>query len=298
VATALVGAAEEDLTAGAVFYKMSGSGNDFLVFDGRYNPPERFTSSAVQSMCDRRQGAGADGVIVLTPGGPENAHFTFNFWNSDGSLGPMCGNGALCATRLASLIELAPPEGEIRFATRAGLHRGLMKAGRPTIYLPDCDRPVQEPGIELEPGETSPAWLCRPSVPHLVVLCVDVDAVDIRRRGPLLRHHKLTGPGGANANWISPVGDGTWRMRTWERGVEGETLACGTGAVACALVLGEARLATAPVRIWTRSRRELDVDWRTEGGRVTSLTLSGEGRVVYRGVIGEPAGFDPATVAE
>lgn len=297
-----MGHPEEGLTAagaaGAVFYKMSGSGNDFLVFDGRYNPPSSFTPELVRAMCDRRQGPGADGVIVLTPGGPERAHFTFTFWNSDGSLGPMCGNGALCATRLASLIELAPAEGEIRFATDAGLHRGLMRDGRPTIFLPDCDPPVKAPDIPLEDGDSAPAWLCRPSVPHLVIVCRDVDAVDLKRRGPPLRHHPGTGAGGANANFVSPVGDGTWRMRTWERGVEGETLACGTGAVACALVLAEAGLAQPPVRIWTRSRRSLDVSWRLSGGRVTHLSLSGEGRVVYRGVVGEPLEWNPATVTE
>lgn len=286
------------MTAGAVFYKMSGSGNDFLVFDGRYNPLEHFTADAIRAMCDRRQGAGADGVIVLGEGGPDGADFTFNFWNSDGSLGPMCGNGALCATRLASLLELAPAEGEIRFATAAGIHRGLMKDGQPTIFLPDTSRPERAPQIELEAGDVAPAWLCRPSVPHLVIICKDVDVVDLKRRGPPLRYHPATGPGGANANWVSSVGDGTFRMRTWERGVEGETLACGTGAAACALTVAEAGMAKAPVRLWTRSRRSLDVNWKMKGGQVTELTLTGEGRVVYRGIVGEPLAHNPASVAE
>jgi len=283
------------MTAGAVFYKMSGSGNDFLLFDGRDNPPEAFRPEAIRAMCDRRQGAGADGVIVLTPGGPAGVHFTFHFWNRDGSAGPMCGNGALCATRLASLLELAPKEGEVRFATAAGLHRGQITGERPTIFLPDCEKPVEAPEIPLEPGDRGPAWLVRPSVPHLVVICEDVEAVDLPRRGPPLRNHKATGPEGANANWVSPVGDGTFRMRTWERGVEGETLACGTGAAACALVVAEKGLAKSPVRLWTRSRLPLDVDWKVSGRLVTSLTLTGEGRLVYRGIVGEILNDIPAT---
>ena len=284
------------MTAGAVFYKMSGSGNDFLVFDGRYNALDKFTGQAIRWLCDRRQGPGADGVIVLGAGGPDNAHFTFNFWNSDGSLGPMCGNGALCATRLASLLELAPAEGEIRFATAAGIHRGRMTDGRPTIFLPDCDRPVQAPQIELEAGDQPPAWMCWPSVPHLVIICDDVNAVDLGRRGPPLRNHPATGPGGANANWVSPAGDGSWRMRTWERGVEGETLACGTGAAACALVLAEKGVAKAPVRLWTRSQLPLDVAWKPSGTKVTELTLTGEGRLVFRGVVGEPLTTEPISL--
>lgn len=284
------------MTAGSVFYKMSGSGNDFLVFDGRYNPLENFRPEAIRSMCDRRQGAGADGIIVLTPGGQNDAHFTFHFWNSDGSAGPMCGNGALCATRLASLLELAPPEGEIRFVTPVGLHRGLMTNGRPTIFLPDCERPTQAPAIPLEAGDQSPAWLVRPSVPHLVIITGDVDAIDIGRRGPPLRSHPATGAGGANANWVSAVGDGTFKMRTWERGVEGETLACGTGAAACALVVAEKGLAKPPVRLWTRSRLPLDVAWKSDGRMVTDLTLTGEGRLVFRGVVGEPLNSIPVAL--
>ena len=271
---------------GLVFYKMSGSGNDFILFDGRYADVGEFTAAGIQALCDRRQGAGADGVIVLDPCAPEGSHFRFHFWNSDGSEGPMCGNGALCATRLATILELAPATGDVRFATRAGFHVGRVRGTRPEIELPDCAPPKALPAARTEPNERYP-FLVIPSVPHLVLVVDDVNAVELERRGPPLRHDPAIGPGGANVNWVSPAGDGTWKMRTYERGVEGETLACGTGAVACAIVLGELGQAKSPVRIWTRSGLPLDIRFERAGDRIVKLSLTGEGRLVYRGIIGE-----------
>ena len=129
------------MKTGSVFHKITGSGNDFLMFDGRYLRCEDFSAERIAAVCDRRLGVGADGVILLAPPASPDVHFMFHFWNSDGSVGPMCGNGALCATRLASLLELAPPEAEVRFATPAGIHRGWIVNGRPEIELPDCPPP-------------------------------------------------------------------------------------------------------------------------------------------------------------
>ena len=273
---------------GAVFYKMSGSGNDFLVFDGRYSHLEDFTPEHIQSLCDRRHGAGADGVIVLQPEGVDGAHFTFHFWNSDGSAGPMCGNGALCATRLSTLLELAPPTGDIRFATPAGIHVGQVKGATPEIRLPDC-KPAQPLRTASVAGNERQPHLVNPSVPHLVILVDDVAAVDLEGRGPGLRNDPAIGPGGANVNWVAPVGDGTFRMRTYERGVEGETLACGTGAVACAIVLEQLGMTKAPVTIWTRSGLPLQIGFQRTPTNITSITLAGEGRLVFRGIVGEQA---------
>ena len=273
---------------GTVFYKMTGSGNDFLVFDGRYARLQDFTPEAVRSACDRRMGAGADGVVLLDPEAPDGAHFTFHFWNSDGSEGPMCGNGALCATRLAMLIELAPANGTVRFATQAGIHEGIVADGRPAIRLPDCPHPKRLPDARTTNGERD-VHLMVPSVPHLVLLVEDVDAVDLERRGPPLRNDPAIGPGGANVNWVAGAPGGTFRMRTYERGVEGETLACGTGAVACAVVLAELGSAKSPVQIWTRSGLPLEVAWERTRKAITSITLAGEGRLVFRGIFGESA---------
>jgi diaminopimelate epimerase len=270
---------------GIVFYKMTGSGNDFIALDGRYVAVEQVIPTLVSGLCDRRRGAGADGVMLLDPRTGGDAHFTFHFWNSDGSPGPMCGNGALCAIRLATILGFAPTDAEIRFDTEAGVHSGwLMKEDHSEIALPDCALPLARPAVAVHPGERTP-MLGSPSVPHLVLEVDDVGAVDVASRGPSLRHDPALGPGGANVNWVAAVGDSSWRMRTYERGVEAETLACGTGAVASALSLGVLGKAASPVRIMTRGGLPLDVSWDSTGERAASIRLRGEGRMVFRGIL-------------
>lgn len=270
---------------GTVFHKLTGSGNDFVAFDGRQVTLEDLTPAVISALCDRRHGAGADGVMLLDPVSGGGVHFAFHFWNSDGSPGPMCGNGALCATRLATILQFAPGDGEVRFSTEAGVHRGrLAGPTRSQIELPDCNLPASEPRVAATPAEGVP-MVARPSVPHLVLQVEKLDEVDLAVRGPILRHDPALGPGGANVNWVAAGPDGSWRMRTYERGVEGETLACGTGAIACALSLSVLGKASSPVRLWTRSGRLLEVSWQVERGRATSIRLSGEGRVVYRGIL-------------
>jgi diaminopimelate epimerase len=270
---------------GTVFYKMSGSGNDFVMFDGRHTSAEELTPETIVALCDRRMGIGADGVGLLEPAEPDGVDFRFRFWNRDGSIGPMCGNGALCATRLAVILEFARPEAEIRFSTPAGLHRGRVVGSRSEVALPDCQAPRAAPDVRTVAGEGRPT-LVRPSVPHLVLTVDDVETVAVSARGPALRFDPATGDGGANVNWMSPKGDGSWKMRTFERGVEGETLACGTGAVACSLTLACLDLARSPARIWTRSGLPLDVSFEIGPSTASSIRLAGEGRLVYRGLTG------------
>jgi diaminopimelate epimerase len=268
---------------GTVFYKMTGSGNDFVMFDGRHVMAEELTPAAIAAVCDRRLGIGADGVGLLEPATADGAHFAFRFWNRDGSVGPMCGNGALCATRLAVLLEFARPDVEVRFSTPAGIHRGRVVGDKSEIFLPDCPLPQLAPQVRASPGEER-ATVVRPSVPHLVLTVADVDLVAVAERGPALRRDPALGDEGANVNWMSPKGDGTWKMRTFERGVEGETLACGTGAVACALTLASHGQASSPVRLWTSSGLPLEVSFANQGPNATSIRLRGEGRLVFRGI--------------
>ena len=274
------------MNSGTVFYKMTGSGNDFVMFDGRHLHAKELTAESIVAICDRRLGVGADGVILLEPTDQDGVHFAFRFWNLDGSPGPMCGNGALCATRLAGLLEFAKTGEEVRFSTPAGVHRGRVVDGSPEIFLPDCALPRAVPAVKTVAGEDDPMVSC-PSVPHLVLRVKDVDRVALEDRGPSLRRDQALGEGGANVNWVSPKGDGTWRMRTFERGVEGETLACGTGAVASALTLAAEKLAQPPVTLWTRSGLPLVVSWERSPSGATAIRLRGEGRVVYRGIVGD-----------
>jgi len=270
---------------GTVFYKMTGSGNDFVMLDGRHVQPEELTPETIAAICDRRLGIGADGVGLLVPATAEDAHFAFKFWNRDGSVGPMCGNGALCATRLAVILEFAKEDEEVRFSTLSGLHRGRVVGDRSEIYLPDCPAPQPTPQVRTGPGEDR-ATFVRPSVPHLVLSVADVEAVAVADRGPALRRDPALGQEGANVNWVSPKGDGSFKIRTFERGVEGETLACGTGAVAAALTLASHRQTESPAKLWTRSGLQLEVSFASDGPKATSIRLRGEGRLVYRGITG------------
>ena len=264
---------------GLGFYKMSGSGNDFVVFDGRQEGTAAAVEPlAVRALCDRRTGVGADGVVLLAPE-PEVA-FRMIYINADGSRAGMCGNAALCSTRLAVELGLAPGEG-MEFETDSGRVRARLVDGQPEIDL----APIREvdSGLDLprEPGERRMGFV-EAGVPHLVIEVDAVDGVDVQRRGRMLRHDKGFAAG-ANVDFVArDPGGSAWSMRTYERGVEDETLACGTGAVSCALMLRLWGLSGDETRIRTRSSRIMRVRLRREG--VSWLpALAGEGRVVYEG---------------
>jgi diaminopimelate epimerase len=266
---------------GLRFYKMSGSGNDFVVVDARKGAAEKLTAeSAIRALCARGTGIGADGLVLLEPS--PGVDFRMAYYNADGSRASMCGNAALCCTRLA--IELgAPTNRDLVFETDAGQMKGRVRDGQPEIDL-TAVREVQE-SIDIAPqsGEDRMGFAIA-GVPHLVVLCQDVERVDVETRGRVLRSHPKVMPQGANANFVSrDKAAAGWRMRTFERGVEGETLACGTGAVATAVLLSQWGLANGPVGLRTRSGRTLTVRFDTTGGNWMP-SLAGEGRIVFEGL--------------
>jgi diaminopimelate epimerase len=267
---------------GTAFFKMTGSGNDFVVLDGRASPAERWTGAMVVALCDRRNGVGADGLVVLTPAGGTSVRMTF--WNSDGSRAAMCGNAALCSARLSVSLGLVPP-GSLCLLTDAGTveARAEGRGDAAEIRMPDLELPAEVPGLGPGNGE---AWMVAGTVgvPHLVVRVGDIDAVDVLGRGRLLRFDPRLGQAGANVNFVAPGASGEpWLIRTYERGVEGETLACGTGTVAAALALTERGEAALPVRFRTRGGPELVVRARIDGRRALDAWLGGEGRLLFEG---------------
>ncbi len=264
------------------FFKMTGSGNDFVVLDGRGTTPGDWPPERIRAICDRRMGAGADGLVILAP---EGGAVRMNFYNCDGGRAAMCGNAALCSTALAAHLGLGDGKG-MTLATDAGAFRTRAGAGAWTaeLNLPPFAPPAAVPGIATEPGEADIA-LATVGVPHLVILVGDVDQVDLARRGHELRHHPALGDAGANANFISAPcrGDQAWRIRTFERGVEGETLACGTGTVAAAVYVARKGLGALPLRFRSRGGPLLEVSATVSRDQVTDVWLCGEGRLVYRG---------------
>lgn len=273
-----------------VFHKLTGSGNDFVMVDGRLTTPAEWPRERIAAICDRRDGIGADGLVFLTPEGPDTVRMTY--FNSDGSPAPMCGNAALCSTRLAVRLEMAQPSG-MTLVTDAGTFRTrcVGEGHMAELNLPDTDAP-KEVGIEVKAGER---WtrLARVGVPHLVTLVDEVGEVDIPARGRELRFHPNAGAGGANSNFFSRISSSTgtagrdaatWAIRTYERGIEAETLACGTGTVAAALAIAATGIDTLPLRFRSGSGRELAVNATVADGRATNVWLMGEGRYVARGV--------------
>jgi diaminopimelate epimerase len=267
------------------FWKMSGSGNDFVFVDARGDTKraERWSDPGfVRAVCAPHTGIGADGVSILQDSATQD--FTLLYLNRDGSVGELCGNASLCATRLAVDLGAGARDG-LSFDSGAGVVRGRIRDGLPEIDLqaPAGLRP--DAGIPLQADEHRIGFV-NSGVPHLVIRTEELEGVPLLSRGPQLRFHESL-PYGANVNWVARTGPTSWAMRTYERGVEAETLACGTGAVACAVVLGSWGEAGDQVALETRSGRTLQVSLRSAGDGRLVPSLAGEGRVVYEGILRE-----------
>ena len=270
------------LPSGRAFYKMSGSGNDFIMVNAMTEPAgELAEAPVIQALCARGTGVGADGIVFLEPSA--EAEFRMIYLNSDGSRAELCGNASLCSTRLASELGIASKT-EFRIETDAGILGARLRDGVPEVDLQLVSEVHPKLPFRREQGES---WIgfALVGVPHLGVRCQSVDRVDVVGRGRPLRFDPSLAKG-ANVNFLAPGASGGWLMRTYERGVEGETLACGTGAVASAILLVDSGEAESPVRLTTRSGRTLTVRLR-KSGRGWEPSLSGEARIVYEGRFGE-----------
>jgi diaminopimelate epimerase len=259
---------------------MSGSGNDFVMVDARtVAPGELADPKVISEVCARGTGVGADGIVFLLPS--LKADVRLLYLNSDGSEADLCGNATLCTTRLAARLGAADPAG-MAIETGAGIIRSRVLAnGDPEIDLREVTdvRPVAL-GIDVAAGERQIGFAMA-GIPHLVIEVPDVATIDVVQRGRPLRSHATLRPNGANVNFISRDGP-AWRMRTYERGVERETLACGTGAVASAILINTWFPGIGNTAVTTRSGRTLSVRLiRTPTGFQPSL--SGEARFVFEG---------------
>ena len=216
------------------FVKMHGAGNDFVVIDRRYAPVIEHVAEFVIAVCDRRRGVGADGVLFLDPG-DGNLDFRMRYYNRDGGEADLCGNGARCLAAFASAKGLGAA-GTVRFASPAGTHEARVRGDEVDLSIGDVARP--EAGRSFDtPGGVVEGALVTVGVPHVVIESPDVDALDLAAFAPALRSHRSLGAAGANVDVVTVTGPSSGRLRTFERGVEGETLACGTGAVATAAAL-------------------------------------------------------------
>jgi len=262
------------------FFKLTGSGNDFIFIDLRGGIGRELTApDRIQALCARGTGIGADGVVFLEA--DPAADIGIHYFNRDGSLAALCGNATLCTARLAAELGLGDASG-VRIATDSGIVCARVVGGVPEFDMPAIERVTPAVPIEAVAQERRLGYALV-GVPHIVVEVDDIEVIDLVGRGRVLRSHPWTAADGANVNFVARDARGGWAMRTYERGVEAETLACGTGSVASATLLREwGTERGGSVRIWTRSGAPLDVTVRCDSGGWQG-TLRGEGRLVFRG---------------
>jgi diaminopimelate epimerase len=266
---------------GQQFYKMTGSGNDFVVFNATGGSVSHLENEdAIRSLSARGTGVGADGVVFLEKSGEGDVRM--RYYNSDGSEAALCGNASLCSTRLAVDLGIAQAGGFV-LHTAAGSLKARIRDGLPEVDLEPVDD-VKPDASDLgrRPGESRLGYACA-GVPHVVVEISNIEAADVTGRGSELRNHPALAEG-ANVNFVSRRPDGSFTYRTYERGVEGETLACGTGAVATAILLSSWGESGKETTLWTRSALPLTVSLRREKDSWLP-SLRGEGRVVFEGTI-------------
>ncbi|MFZ5451099.1 MAG: diaminopimelate epimerase [Thermodesulfobacteriota bacterium] len=261
------------------FYKMHGGGNDFVLIDHRQPViPEGEQPRFARRVCARQVGVGADGLILLEPANA--ADFRWRFYNADGSSAEMCGNGGRCAARLAVMLGIAPPE--LSFETLAGIMHAQVQDRKVRLGLTGIEdfRLYQEISIN---GKTLTGHFLKVGVPHVVVPVKELELVPVAFWGKIVRFHQMFQPGGANVNFINFQGSQALEVRTYERGVEDETLACGTGAVASALIAARLGYAVSPVAVNTRGGEVLTVHFKLKDETFTDVYLEGEALVVCQG---------------
>jgi diaminopimelate epimerase len=248
------------MAAGKVsFYKMTGGGNDFVLFDNRQGTlPEDYASLASQ-VCRRKFSIGADGILVLEK--CSEADFRMVYYNSDGSRASLCGNGARCIARFAHILKAAPAR--MTFMTDAGLLSAevgketvKLKMGQPTDLRLDFPVKLDDKEFNLSSINTG--------VPHAVLMVADAEKVDVEGLGKSIRYHKEFSPDGTNVDFVMQKDDHTLLVRTYERGVEGETLACGTGVVASSLISAAQGMTESPVSCLTKGGETMKVHFHME----------------------------------
>jgi diaminopimelate epimerase len=259
------------------FYKMSGSGNDFILIDNRGDILSGVAlDDFIRNVCRRKMSAGADGIILIET--DADLDFKWRFYNSDGSRAEMCGNGARCAARYAHLNGMAGRE--MVFGTDAGPIRASVDADRvkiemtpPHDYRPPFTLTVDGRAVEMSFINTG--------VPHAVIRVDDLASVPVSVLGRAVRQHPEFAPAGTNVNFISNPDGNRIGIRTYERGVEDETLACGTGSVAGALVHALQTGCTSPIDMLTRSGNRLTIHYEITETTCQAVFLEGDARVIY-----------------
>ena len=267
------------------FFKMSGSGNDFILIDNRDHALAVGNIAAfVRTVCERKVSVGADGLIIIENSG--RADFRWRFFNADGSEVDMCGNGARCAARFAYIRGIAKEK--MSFDTAAGIIEAEVKGDTVKVKLTEPHGMKANISVTID-GKPTAVSFVNTGVPHCVLFVHGLDGYDVFNIGRKIRYHKEFQPEGTNANFMEVIDRHTIRIRTYERGVEDETLACGTGAVASAIISSSQGLVESPVDVRVKSGETLKIYFRKTGHGFEDIYLEGKANVVYEGRIWDEA---------
>ena len=262
------------------FTKMNGAGNDFILFDNRKGDVD-LERNQIARLCDRHRGIGADGILLLEK--PTNrADFRMRYFNADGGEAEMCGNGARCFARFANKV--GGQKRKISFETPAGVISAELKDDLVTLQMTEPTDLRLNVDL-LIATENKTVHFINSGVPHVVIPVAKIDDADVRREGAAIRYHKVFSPNGANVNFIEKRGTNKIAIRTYERGVENETLACGTGIVASALIFAASENSSSPITVLARGGDELEVGFQKVEGGFRNVTLTGPAEFVFEGTI-------------
>jgi diaminopimelate epimerase len=262
------------------FTKMNGAGNDFVVIDNRAGDV-RLNSKQIVRICDRHRGVGADGILLLEKS-TNGADFRMRYYNADGGEAEMCGNGARCFARFANRV--AGAGDKISFETPAGIIGARLQGEMVTLNMSDPTSLRLNVRLQIESEEAVVHYI-NSGVPHVVVSVSRIDVVDVRSKGEKIRRHEMFAPKGANVNFLEKRGPKKIALRTYERGVEDETLACGTGVVASALVFAATENVSGTIGVLVRGGNELMVGFDRSSGQFRNVTLTGPAEFVFEGTI-------------
>ena len=263
------------------FTKMNGAGNDFVLIDNRAQNI-RLQPEDVVRICHRQRGVGADGLLLLVPSRTGVADWAWDFYNNDGSTAEMCGNGARCFARF--IQKVTGTNGQTSFETGAGVIRATFRGERVTVNLTAPRDLKLDQEITLSSGPAKVHSL-NTGVPHAVLFVPNADEAMVQSAGAEIRFHQHFAPKGTNVNFVQLLEPGHIRVRTYERGVEGETLACGTGVTASALIAARLHQFTSPVKVQVQGGDQLEVDFRESGGEFSDVHLTGPADFVFDGQI-------------
>jgi diaminopimelate epimerase len=263
------------------FTKMNGAGNDFVLIDNRERKL-KLSREQVIRLCHRQRGIGADGLFLLVPSASGKADWAWEFYNSDGSTAEMCGNGARCFARF--ITRTTGPRERTTFETGAGVITATFQGDRVTVNLTQPKDLRLDQWVPLGSSKVL-AHLLNTGVPHAVIFVPDADKAMVQQLGAEIRYHPQFAPKGTNVNFVQVLGPTSIRVRTYERGVEGETLACGTGVTASALVSACVHSFTSPIKVQVQGGDLLEVSFARSGSEFSDVKLTGPADFCFDGRI-------------